>query len=159
MKRQTTAYYWTAEQGKNGRFEYAKRKTARAVKGQLPPGWSYKIMAPYIGGGAHWSIKVDYFNPVGSGTRQWVTLRWFPCDEDWDTVSMFTVHAVIRPDRHTKEMSVNQSFQEWTSDIEKVKGVVQQIFDGLIPDPLMQLHARAKKAVKQFSPTDPEVEA
>jgi hypothetical protein len=71
---------------------------------------------------------------------------------------MFTVHAVIRPDRHTNEMYVNQSFQEWTKDIDKVKSVVQQIFDGLIPDPLMQLHARAKKAAKQFSPTDPEVE-
>ena len=42
------------------------------------------------------------------------------------------------------------------SDIPKILELVKDIFDGLNPDPIMQLHARAKRDIKATLPRQKE---
>ena len=139
--RTDTQYEWTPEQARNGKFEYAKRRVAKSVKGKLPRGWNYKILAPYWSATTKWEIKMDYAG------APWVTLRWRPCIANQDTVNHYVVQIVTRNDGvANRDMSVD--ITKVLSDVPQILDVVQQIFNGLNPDPIMQLHGIAKRAEK-----------
>lgn len=150
--RTMTPYEWTPEQARNGKFETAKRKVAKKLKGRLPKGWSYKIIAPYNHGKVRWEIKMDY------GPHPWITIRWRPCMAEKDSVLHYWME-VNESNQGCPEFDPLSGANAVMRDLPIILDVVQDIFDGLNPDPLMQLHAMAKKATASFSPSPVEVEA
>jgi len=147
-----TPYEWTPEQARNGKFETAKRRVAKKLKGRLPKGWSYKIIAPYNHGKVRWEIKMDY------GPHPWITIRWRPCMAEKDSVLHYWMQ-VNESNQGFSEFDPLSGANAVMRDLPIILDVVQDIFDGLNPDPLMQLHAMAKKATASFSPSPVEVEA
>lgn len=150
--RTMTPYEWTPEQARNGKFETAKRRVAKKLKGRLPKGWSYKIIAPYNHGKVRWEIKMDY------GPHPWITIRWRPCMAEKDSVLHYWME-VNESNQGCPEFDPLSGANAVMRDLPIILDVVQDIFDGLNPDPLMQLHAMAKKATASFSPSPVEVEA
>ena len=150
--RTMTPYEWTPEQARNGKFETAKRRVAKKLKGRLPKGWSYKIIAPYNHGKVRWEIKMDY------GPHPWITIRWRPCMAEKDSVLHYWVQ-MSESNQGCSEFDPLSGANAVIRDLPIILDVVQDIFDGLNPDPLMQLHAMAKKATASFSPSPVEVEA
>lgn len=150
--RTMTPYEWTPEQARNGKFETAKRRVAKKLKGRLPKGWSYKIIAPYNHGKVRWEIKMDY------GPHPWITIRWRPCMAEKDSVLHYWMQ-VNESNQGCSEFDPLSGANAVMRDLPIILDVVQDIFDGLNPDPLMQLHAMAKKATASFSPSPVEVEA
>ena len=151
MSEDKSQYEWTPEQSRNGAFENAKRKIAKYVKGQLPYGWSYKVIAPYRPNGTQWEIKMDY------GVSPWITLRWRPCTpfKVMQNPNYYSVEIHASSDG-TKGYNCVEHLSKPMSDIPKILELVQDIFDGLNPDPIMQLHARAKRDIKATLPPKKE---
>lgn len=150
--RTMTPYEWTPEQARNGKFETAKRKVAKKLKGRLPKGWSYKIIVPRARRGWWWGIKMDY------GPHPWITIRWYPCMAKKDSVLHYWME-VNDSNQGCPEFDPLSGANAVMRDLPIILDVVQDIFDGLNPDPLMQLHAMAKKATASFSPSSVQVEA
>lgn len=151
MSEEKSQYEWTPEQSCNGAFENAKRKIAKYVKGQLPYGWSYKVIAPYRPNGTLWEIKMDY------GVSPWITLRWRPCTpfKEMQNPNYYRVEIHASSDG-IKGYNCAEHLSKPMSDIPKILELVQDIFDGLNPDPIMQLHARAKRDIKATLPPQKE---
>ena len=143
MSEEKSQYEWTPEQSRNGAFENAKRKIAKYVKGQLPYGWSYKVIAPYRPNGTLWEIKMDY------GVHPFITLRWRPCIpfKEMQNPNYYRVEIHASSDG-IKGYDCVEHLSKPMSDIPKILELVKDIFDGLNPDPIMQLHARAKRDIK-----------
>jgi hypothetical protein len=150
--RTMTQYEWTPEQARNGKFDTAKRRVAKKLKGRLPRGWSYKIIAPYNHGKVRWEIKMDY------GPHPWITIRWRPCMAEKDSVLHYWME-VNDSNQGCPEFDPLSAANAVMRDLPIILDMVQEIFDGLNPDPLMELHAMAKKATASFSPSSEEVEA
>lgn len=136
-----TEYAWTAEQSGNGKFAAAKRKVSKQVKSQIPYGWSYKIMASGYKV-TTWEIKFDYSD---WNKNIWVTLRWRPCRVERADVDKFSVYINYGSTSKNSEAPINE-IQKVLADIPRLKNVVSQILGGMHPDPLMQLHAKAKQS-------------
>lgn len=151
--RSTTQYEWSREQARGGKFETAKRRLAKKLRGKLPSGWCYKIIAPYSPDKVKWEIKMDYQN------APWITMRWRPCLFGKDSPQHYWLSMIVQ------NVNGDASFEPMTKanmvmqDLPIILQVVQDIFDGMNPDPLMELRAAAKKATVSFSPGKEGVEA
>ena len=144
----TTQYEWTGEQRDFTRFNAAKRKIAKEVNAILPPDFKYKIIAPYNPHSIRWEIKMDYTGRPGGvfATGVWGILRWRPCMTGWDNVDSF--YMEICTGARSPDFQFAPSVGEIDKHLPAVKKCVQMIFDALHPDPMMQLHAAAKRAEK-----------